>query len=406
MTLGIIREGKIPPDSRVPLTPVQCKEAEERYGFKVYIQESPTRCFANEDYMKSGFDLSEDMNKCDVLFGVKEVPISALIPEKTYFFFSHTIKQQAYNRNLLREILNKRIRLIDYEVLTDEHGKRVIAFGKFAGMVGAHNAVWAYFKRNHLPEIPRMFNFPHYVNARKWYQSHLQLPAIKVLLTGTGRVAKGARTVLEDMGFTMVKPIEFLNNEHKGPVFTQLSSLEYVRKKDGSAHTKAEFYESPTLFESALRPYTKICDVFINGIFWHPSAPAFFSVSDMLKPKFNVQIVADVTCDIAPQASVPCTIKPSTIVNPVYGFNPDTGEACEPFQENSVDVMAIDNLPNELPRDASTEFGKKLLNLILPELLKADSAMLERATVTENGHLGSHFQYLAEYAGLATQQNG
>jgi hypothetical protein len=404
MTIGIIREGKIPPDSRVPLIPEQCKKAKEQYGFEVIVQRSPTRCFADEDYTVQGIQLAEDMNNCDILFGVKEVPIKDLIPDKTYFFFSHTIKKQAYNQDLLRAILSKNIRLIDYEVLTDENGKRVIAFGKFAGMVGAHNAIWTYFKRHRLADMPRMYTFPHYEDAVNWYKNNLKLPPIKVLLTGTGRVANGARRVLEDMGLKAVSPQDYLEKSFDHAVFTQLSSLEYVRKIDGAPHSKEEFYAQPEKFTSAILPYARVSEVFINGIFWNPAAPAFFSNEDMLHPDFKIEVIADVTCDIAPDSSIPCTLKPSTIADPVYGYDPQTGEACEPFKENCVDVMAIDNLPNELARDASTEFGNVLLDLILPELLKPHSEMLERATVTEGGRLGKNFQYLSDFAGLKHEQ--
>ena len=403
MTIGIIREGKIPPDNRVPLIPEQCQKAREQYGFEVLVQQSPTRCFANEEYVERGIPLAENMSNCDILFGVKEVPIKDLIPNKTYFFFSHTIKKQAYNQPLIRAILDKHIRLIDYEALTDENGQRVIAFGKFAGMVGAHNAIWVYFRRHHLQELPRMYTFQHYEDAVSWYKGNLKVPAIKVLLTGTGRVGQGARLVLEDMGFKAVTPAEFLENKFDCGVFTQLSSLEYVRKADGSPHTKEEFYANPELFESALKPYTKVSEVFINGIYWNPAAPVLMTREDMLEPDFKIEVVADVTCDIAPVASIPCTLKPSTIADPVYGFHPETGKICAPFQNNCVDVMAIDNLPNELARDASTEFGQQLLQLVLPELLKPDSSMLQRAMVTEAGKLGPYFQYLSDYAGMTAQ---
>lgn len=404
MILGIIKEGKVPPDNRVPLTPEHCQKAKALYGFEVVVQHSPNRCFADEDYVAKEILVTDNMQDCDVLFGVKEVPIDELIARKTYFFFSHTIKKQAHNRELLRAILAKGIRLIDYEAITNKTGQRIIAFGKFAGMVGAHNAIWTYLKRHHLQEMPRMYTFPHYDDAARWYRDHLVIPPIKVLLTGTGRVASGARKVLEDMGFRAVSPADFLDKQYDHGVFTQLSSLEYVRKTDGTPHTKEEFYAHPEKFESALKPYTRESEVFINGIFWHPSAPAFFTIEDMKKPAFKIEVIADVTCDIAPMTSVPCTLKPSTIADPVYGFDPATAQICEAFKENCVDVMAIDNLPNELARDASIEFGSVLLEKVLPELLKPYSEMLERATVALDGRLGPHFQYLADYVGFPEKQ--
>ncbi|GIV32132.1 MAG: alanine dehydrogenase [Saprospiraceae bacterium] len=398
MTIGIIREGKIPPDSRTPLTPEQCLRAKALFGLDIIVQPSPHRCFSDDEYRRLGIVVSEDLTPCDILFGVKEVPINQLIAGKTYLFFSHTIKKQAYNRKLLMAILEKRIRLIDYEVLTDEKGQRVIAFGKFAGMVGAHNAVWTWQRRKNLsPTLPRMYTFPHYEDAVQWYRQYLQLPAVKIVLTGTGRVANGAAQVLEDMGIQRVTAQAFLESTFDRAVFAQLSSKEYVRRKDGAPFDKETFYRQPALFESAFLPFAHKAQIFINGIYWDPRAPAFFTLEEMCDDAFSIEVIADVTCDIAPAASVPSTIRPSTIADPVYGFDPCKGVEVPRHTAGTVDVMAIDNLPNELPRDASESFGERLIEHVLPELMNPQSEMIRRGTVAIEGQLGPCFQYLSDF---------
>ena len=397
MKIGIIREGKNPPDSRVPLTPTQCATIEKKYGINIIVQPSPKRCFPDKDYTSAGLNVSDDIASCDILMGVKEVPIKQLIPDKTYFFFSHTIKKQPYNQQLLWAILDKNIRLLDYEVLTNEKGQRLIAFGKFAGMVGAHNALWTYGQRTKAFSLPRLHTMLDYAAAVKMYQT-ISIPSIKIVLTGTGRVANGAAMVLKDMGILQVTPADFLQKQFDVAIFTQLDCEDYAARKDGSPFDLQDFFKNPQFYKSIFAPYTKTADVMINGIFWDNQAPAFFTQEEMAEDQFNIKVIADVTCDIAPVASIPSTLKAATIEEPVFGFNPETGKETPPFSPNMVDMMTIDNLPNELPRDASTAFGEQFIEHILPELLKDKSAVIERATVTENGVLGKHFQYLADYA--------
>ncbi len=394
MKIGIIREGKTPPDSRVPLTPKQCKQVQAHAT--VAVQRSANRCYKDEEYIAENIPLSYDLSDCDVLMGVKEVPIQQLIPNKTYFFFSHTIKKQSYNRKLLQAILAKNIRLLDYEVLTNERGQRLIAFGFFAGMVGAHNALWTYAQRTGKFQLKRMKDCFDYAEAVAQYKE-TTWPAVKIALTGTGRVGSGAAKVLEDMGIRKVSPAAYLTDTFEEAVFTQLTAQEYVAHKEGRAFENKEFYKHPTDFENAFLPYTKVSDIMINGIYWDNAAPAFFTKEDMRQEDFKIKVIADVTCDIAPVSSIPSTLDASTIANPVFGYNPITEEKCDSYQADCIDMMTIDNLPNELPRDASFAFGNQFIEHILPELLKEESAVIERATVAENGQLGKHFTYLEDY---------
>ncbi len=395
--IGIIREGKVPPDARVPLTPEQCAEAQVEFPVKFLVEPSPVRCFKDEEYTAHGVTLSHDLSQCDVLLGVKEVPIHLLMPDKTYLFFSHTIKKQPYNRPLLQAILEKNIRLIDYEVLTDEQGQRLIAFGFYAGVVGAHNGLWTYGQRTGAFSLPRLYERLDYAAVQAVYES-LALPPLRIVLTGNGRVATGAAKNLMDIGIRKVTPQEFLDQDFQEAVFTQIQAKDYVIRRDGSAFDKHHFYAHGDNYDSAFAPYYRKADIFINGIFYDPKAPMFFTTKEMQRPDFHIKTIADITCDLMPNSSVPCTIRASKIADPVYGFDPATSLETAPFSPNAVDVMAIDNLPSELPRDASAFFGRQLLGAIFPELLLGrESAVIRRGMLTEGGKLTEPFEYLADY---------
>ena len=394
-SLGIIKEGKTPPDARVAFTPEQCRMLLNN-GWNIRVQKCPYRCFSDEEYCSLGVPVVDDVSDADILIGIKEVPVYQLIEGKTYFFFSHTIKKQAHNSVLLKTILEKRITLIDYEVLTDDSGERLIAFGRFAGIVGAHNALYTYGKRTGLFDLPRMNSFLHYSDARQFYKS-LILPKIQIVLTGKGRVSNGAADVLRDMGFVEVSPADFINVKHEAGVFTQLDCKSYVKKNDGAEFEKIEYYQHPERFTMDFMKYLRVADIFINGIYWDKRSPAFFELNDISRSDFYTSVIADITCDIAPDSSVPVTIKASTIAEPVFGFDRSSLTECKPYSQDSIDVMAIDNLPNELPRDASETFGEKFISTILPELMLDQSKILDRATIAKNGNLTSYFSYLSDY---------
>ena len=396
MKIGIIREGKTPPDARVPLTPAQCAHI-QNMAIDIVVQPSPIRCYSDAEYRDAGIKLQEDLSDRDVLMGVKEVPIDQLIADKTYFFFSHTIKKQVYNRKLLQAILQKNIHLLDYEVLTNDQKQRLIAFGRFAGMVGAHNGIWVYGQKTGAFDLKRMVNCKDYAEARAIYKT-LSLPPMKIVLTGAGRVGQGAAQVLEDMGIKQVSSYDFLENDFDQAVFTQLDCEDYVKRKDGSKYNRQDFFKNPTNYESAFSPYTKVSDIMINGIYWDNNAPAFFTKDDMKRADFNIQVIADVTCDIAPVSSIPSTIKASTIADPVFGYDPQLETETSAYGPHSIDMMTIDNLPNELPRDASEAFGEQFIEFVLGELTYAEhSKVIERASVTLGGKLGPHFGYLEDY---------
>ncbi len=399
MKIGILREEKLPHDSRVALTPSQCKFLMERNpDLKVVVQPCKYRCFTNEEFTYQGIELTEDLTDCDILMGVKEIPPALLIPHKTYLFFSHVIKKQPHNRKMMKAIIEKKIRLIDYECLKDNKGKRIIAFGRWAGIVGAYHAIRMIGFRTSRFRLRQMIDCLNFAEAQKELEK-LDLPNWKIVLTGDGRVSEGAAFMLDVMKIRKVSPFNFCYNEFEEPVYTQLSSADMFYREEQEKFNSADYHANPQEYKSSFYPFTKASDVMINGIYWDKRIPVFFSREQMREPDFRIKTIADITCDIAPDASVPSTLYASSIADPYYGYNPNTGELMQTFQEGSVDIMAIDNLPNELPRDASEDFGNMIINRIIPEIQKGDaSQVITQATIVNHGILTEPYQYLHDYA--------
>ena len=396
--IGIIKEGKIPQDKRVALIPAQAKMIKEMFPtVDIVCQTSDIRCFEDQDYVDQGIPLVDDVTDCDILLGVKEVPIKDLIADKTYFFFSHTIKKQAYNRDLLNAILTKNIKIIDYETLTNKLGQRIIAFGRYAGIVGAYNGIWAFGKRYNLFNIRRA-NECFDLEDMKTEYAQVKLPTIKIAITGGGRVAKGAMEVLLGMGVRKVTPERFIKEDFDGPVFAQLNSRDYNKHKEGKAFDRSEFYANPENFEPDFYQYAKVADILVACAYWSPKAPVLFTQEESAQRDFKLNIIADVTCDI--QGSIPSTLRPATIEDPVFDYDPTQGIEKPAFSdEGNITVMSVDNLPCELPRNASEDFGKELVENVLPNLIGEDvDDTIARATITENGKLTSYYQYLQKFA--------
>ncbi len=397
MKFAIIREEKNPSDSRVVLTPKQVANLRDEKQLDIVVQSSKVRSYRDAEYRELGVPVVDGVSDCDIMIGVKEVPVEALMADKTYFFFSHTIKEQAYNRKLLQKVLANNIRLIDYEVITNEEGQRLIAFGVFAGMVGAHNGVWTYGKRTDAFNLPRLHNLESYADAVEIYKQ-TTLPPMRIALTGTGRVSTGAAKVLDDMGVQKVSAFDYVKGAGEGPVYTQLSSFFYARRKDRKVFDDIQdFYKNPKEYDSDFHHFLPCTDIMINGIYWDNKAPAFFTKEQMQSDDFKLSVIADVTCDIAPVSSIPSTLKASTIPDPIFGYDPAKDMEVAPHGEGVIDMMTIDNLPNELPRDASEAFGEMFIEHVLPELTKDESELLDRATITKSGKLTSYFEYLKGY---------
>lgn len=396
LRIGLLREGKIPPDKRVAFTPAQCEEIEQRFRVKIFCQQSEVRAFTDDEYRARNIEVASDLHTCDVLMGIKEVQIGDLIAGKTYLFFSHTLKKQPYNKKLLQEILSKKITLIDYEALKDRHDNRLVAFGRYAGIVGAYNALFTYGKRFGLFSIRRAYECFD-VNDLKRELRKVQLPAVRIVLTGAGRVARGAMETLDTANIRKVNVDDFLAKKFEEPVYVQLSSADYHVRKQGGSFSRDEFHKNPERYDSTFMNFAKAADLLIAGAFWNPRAPVLFKESDMQGKDFRIKVIADITCDI--NGSIPSTKRASTIVDPLYDFDPTTSQIQPPLSNpDFITVMAIDNLPCELPRSASEEFGRDLIDRILPHLIMTDKEkVIERATITRAGKLTHHFKYLEDY---------
>jgi saccharopine dehydrogenase (NAD+, L-lysine forming) len=394
--IGLIRETKIPADNRVALIPSQCKWLQKNFAsLKIFAQPSPERCYTNKEYELAGVDLKEDLSDCDYLFGIKEVRPDKLIPGKKYLFFSHTRKMQPFNRNLFRSIMDKKITLIDYECMEHEDGQRILGFGFFAGIVGAHNGMMAYGNRTKKYELPRVYKQPNFKQLIHGYFG-IKLPNLKVVITGSGRVAHGLLEVMNLLGIIEVEPDEYLSRNFSYPVFTQLKGPLLYRHKTRKTYNREEFHNDPGAYECLFNSFAENSDILMNGIFWDPRMPRLFEWEDLLSSRFRIQTIADITDD--KDGSVPCNLGDGTMEEPLYGVNKKSRERTAPYMEGSIDIMAVGNLPNELPRDASRYFGEQLIKYVLEDLFKEGSTVILRATMVQEGVIMENFGYMTEYA--------
>ncbi len=404
--IGIIRETKIPTDNRTPLTPAQCKVLLSTYpGLEIYVQPSCLRVFPNEEYVKAGAVLSEDMTSCDYLFGIKEVSIKSLIPNKHYFFFAHIGKEQPYNQNLCRAMIDKGITLTDYEYLTRE-GKRLVSFSFWAGVMGVYNSLRLYGLRNGLFNLPapdKKFTVADILNLGRPIISELKQEHyndIRILITGNGRASAGAQFILNELGVREASVDEFLTLSEEiidRPIFTVAKTSDLVKRKDGYPYEKGHFKMHPDQYYSNFGKFSGKTTIFIPCHFWAPGQPKYLT-KDMLGFS-RIDVVGDVTCDIS--GSVETTVRSSTHDNPFYGIDRITGEETYPMAYGSIGVMAVDTLPNAIPMEASTDFGEKLMQHVFPALINGDQeSAVYRATLIEKGELTPRFSYLKQFAGV------
>ncbi len=396
MKFAIIKERKNPPDRRVVFSPGKLKEFQDQFpSSEIKVEKSDIRIFADEKYKELGFEVTEDISDCEVLFGVKEVPISALIPSKKYFFFSHTIKKQPYNRKLLQAILEKDIELFDHETIIKENGARLIGFGRYAGIVGAYNgfrAIGITKETFNLPKAETLENQQELISELK----KINVSNIKILLTGSGKVAYGAKEMLDAMKIKMVSINDYITKTFSEAVYCFLDVLDYNKRKDGKVIDNYDFYNNPEEYESDFMRFANVTDFFIAGHFYGNGAPYLFTREDAKSEDFNIKYVADVSCDV--DGPVASTLRASTIANPFYGYNPKTESEVDFKDKNAIVVMAVDNLPCELPQDASEGFGEMFLENVIPAFFNNDKyGVLERAKMTENGKLTARFSYLQDY---------
>ena len=396
MKIGLLREWKEPADKRVALTPDQCVQFTNKFPeIELVVEKSPDRTFSDQAYKKLGIGVVSDVSDCDILFGIKEVPIEKLIPNKTYFFFSHTIKEQAYNRDLLRAILEKNITLIDYETLTWSEGGRILGFGKWAGIAGAYNAFLTWGKKTDKFTLPPAYETDDYEESIRLL-SELDLNRLRVVFTGNGRVADGIREVLEQMKLKECSPQEFISQPPRNAYFTQLTSWDLYHRKDGGPWDIHHFYNNHEAYCCEFDNFLPYTDILINGIYWEESMPPLFTVKDTKQSNFAIKVIADITCDV--QGSVPITMEATNIYNPTFGWSKSEQKQVAPFGEDTIDIMAVTNLPTELPKNASEEFGSLLLEDILPLVARRDKqSILKRATITTKGKLTKNYEYLTDF---------
>ena len=396
MKFGIIKERKNPPDRRVVFSPKKLNEFQQKFPEALLkVEPSPIRVFSDVAYQKKGIEVTENMTDCDILIGVKEVPIEALIPNKKYFFFSHTIKKQPYNRALIQAILSKNIELYDHETIVKENGMRLIGFGRYAGIVGAYNGFRAIGLKNNTFNLPKASTLESQQELISEL-NNIKLPNIKILLTGNGKVAYGAKEMLDAMRITQVPVDVYLNTSFQVPVYCLADVLDYNKRKDHQVLDNHDFYKYPENYESDFMRFAMVTDFFIAGHFYGNGAPYLFTREDAKSKDFNIQFVADISCDV--DGPVASTIRSSTIADPIYGYNPITESEVNYKDKDAIVVMAVDNLPCELPKDASEGFGELFLEHVIPAFFNKDKdGILERAKMTENGKLTDRFSYLQDY---------
>ncbi len=398
INIGLIREGKVPADNRVALTPAQCKWIQKNVpSVNILAQTSENRCFSDKEYAMAGVEITENMERCDILLGIKEVPVDQLIPGKTYLFFSHTRKKQEHNRKLFRSILDKKITLIDFECLEHEDGTRIIGFGFFAGIVGAHNGMMAYGNRTGAYKLARVFKQRSFRELIHTYFG-LLIPNVKIAVTGSGRVAHGVLEIMNLMGIHEVDPDEFKEREFPYPAYVQLKGADLYAHKVTGKYNRIEFHEHPEEYRCLFPEYISNTDILMNGVYWEPRIPRLFEKELVMQESFRIQTIADITDDT--NGSVPINLGDQNIENPIYGVDRKTLSKTDPYLSGSVDIMAVGNLPNELPRDASRYFGEQLIKYVLYDLVHNGSKVIEKATLVKAGKLTEHYAYLKEYAGL------
>ena len=396
MTFAIIKERKNPPDRRVVFSPEHLAQARAQFpDAKFIVESSDIRIFSDDAYRKLGFEVTDDVSHADVMIGVKEVPIEHLIPNKKYFFFSHTIKKQPYNRKLLVAMLEKNIEMFDHETIVRKSGARLIGFGRYAGLVGAYNGFRALGLRDNLFSLPKVETLADLDDVKSELDK-ITIPNIKILLSGTGKVAHGAKEILDHLGIKEVSDALYLTSQFTEPVYCMVDVMEYSKRSDGKVGDKYKFYKDPSGYESNFMPYAKETDYFIAGHFYGNNAPYLFTREDAKHPDFRINMVADISCDI--DGPVASTIRPSTIEDPFYGYDPKTEKEVAFNAKNAITVMAVDNLPCELPKDASEGFGETFLEHVIPAFFNNDEReILKRAKITEHGQLTKRFSYLQDY---------
>jgi alanine dehydrogenase len=396
MKFGIIKERKNPPDRRVVFAPGELAKLKQTYhDASVAVESSDIRIFSDTQYKSMGITITDDVSNCDVLVGVKEVPVESLIPNKSYFFFSHTIKKQPYNQKLLKAILEKNIDLYDHETIVDEHNRRLIGFGKYAGMVGVYNGIRAFGIKFELFKLPKAETLAGKDDLIK-HLKRITMPALKFVVTGTGKVGSGAKEILDAIKIKEITVENYLTKNYTQAVYVQLDVLEYNKRIDGQVLDFNDFVQHPEAYVSDFEKFTKVSDIYFAGHFHASGAPMILTKEMLNASDCKLKVVADISCDV--NGPIACTLRSSTIAEPLYGYFPLEDREVDVFHPAAVVVMAVDNLPCEIPKDASEGFGEQFMEHVIPAFFNGDKdGILKRAKITENGKLTERFSYLQDY---------
>ncbi|MFH6995567.1 NAD(P)-dependent oxidoreductase [Flavobacterium sp. FlaQc-48] len=396
MKFGIIKERKNPPDRRVVFSPEELAKLKQTFHDAVVeVESSDIRIFSDLQYKSMGITVTDDVSDCDVLFGVKEVPVENLIADKSYFFFSHTIKKQPYNQKLLKAILEKNIDLYDHETIVDAHDRRLIGFGRYAGMVGVYNGIRAFGLKFELFKLPKAET----LSGKEALIAHLKritMPALKFVISGTGKVGNGAKEILDAIKIKEIMVDNYLNKKYAQAVYVQLDVLEYNKRIDGEVLDFTDFVSHPEAYVSDFEKFTKVTDIYFAGHFYASGAPVILTREMLNASDCKLKVVADISCDV--NGPIACTLRSSTIAEPIYGYFPLEDKEVDIFHPAAVVVMAVDNLPCEMPKDASEGFGEQFMEHVIPAFFNGDKdGILQRAKITENGKLTPRFSYLQDY---------
>ena len=426
--LGIMKETKNRWERRVPLNPQTVKNLTDQ-GYQVTIQPSETRIYKNEAYLNAGAELNEDLSNCDLIMGVKEIPITGIIPGKPHLFFSHTIKGQDYNMPLLQHVLDNGSTLMDYEKIINSEGKRLVFFGKFAGNAGMVDALWAAGQR-YLQEYGIETPF---LKVKQSYQyeslqqclEELQeigkeierdgLPAeicpFNICLLGYGNVSIGCQEILKAFPITEVEPDSLadleINHKSNSMYLAVIKEEHLVEKKDGSEFSLSDYFVNGIEYKSKMEQYLPYCTMYMSGIYWASGYPVFLKNSELGKLQGKQQkliMIGDITCDI--EGSIEATRKVTMPDNPVFIYNPETDGLTDGFKGAGFAVCAIDNLPCEFPQEASDFFNSRLAEFV-PAMLDNDYSQpianstlpteMQPAVIARLGKLEDRYQYLEEF---------
>ncbi|MCF6170292.1 MAG: bifunctional lysine ketoglutarate reductase /saccharopine dehydrogenase family protein [Bacteroidales bacterium] len=429
--IGIRYEDKYMMERRAALVPAHVKELVEK-GIRVEVVKSAKRIFEDAEYAEAGAELVDEITDSGIVIGVKEMPLNYFKENKTYIFFSHTIKGQEYNMPLLKNMMESKINLVDYERITDEKGRRLIFFGRFAGLAGMINSLWSLGQRWKEQGIETPFmqiRQTHHYNSLDEAKEVVKkvgeeiknngLPAevspIVVGITGYGNVSQGAQEILELLPVKEISPSELLQlpdaeNQSKNLIYKVVFKEEHLSRplEPGKEFILQEYYDHPERFESQFEQYIPHLTVLMNCMYWDDRYPRIVT-KDYLEKVFKesrpkLTVIGDVTCD--PDGSIECTHKGTEIEDPVFVYNPFSREPAMGFKGDGVLVMAVDILPSELPRESSQTFSDALVGFI-PDIASANydtsfgemeiPAPVKRAMILFKGELTPDYKYLEEY---------